>query len=291
MTKPENPNLRGILLMIAAMCGFAIEDMFIKWAAADLPTGQILLMLGVLGTPVFALMARAEGASLFSRDFFHPAILWRNFGEMAGTFGFITALALTPLTTATAIFQASPLVVTMGAALFLGEKLGPRRIAGVIAAMIGALIVIRPGAGVFSPAALLPIACAISYAGNALLTRHVGQKEGPATAMLHAALFGAIVTSVALPLVWVPVALADLPLFLLLGCLGTGAQLCIIRSFSITEAGVVAPFAYLGIVFATFWGAVLYGQWPDCWTVIGALVIVGAGLYVWHRETRASRAP
>jgi drug/metabolite transporter (DMT)-like permease len=79
--------------------------------------------------------------------------------------------------------------------------------------------------------------------------------------------------------------------FGLIACLGTGAQLCIIRSFSITEAGIVAPFAYLGIVFATFWGAVLYGQWPDRWTVIGALVIVGAGLYVWHRETRALRAP
>ena len=68
---------------------------------------------------------------------------------------------------------------------------------------------------------------------------------------------------------------------------GTGA---IIRSFSISGAGIVAPFAYLGIVFATFWGAVLYDQWPDRWTVIGALVIVGAGLYVWHREHRASRA-
>ena len=79
MVTPENPNLRGILLMIAAMTGFAIEDMFIKWAAADLPTGQILLMLGVLGTPVFAALARAEGGRLISRDAFHPAILWRKF--------------------------------------------------------------------------------------------------------------------------------------------------------------------------------------------------------------------
>jgi drug/metabolite transporter (DMT)-like permease len=85
------------------------------------------------------------------------------------------------------------------------------------------------------------------------------------------------------------VATGDFWLFGLIACLGTGAQLCIIRSFSITEASVVAPFAYLGIVFATGWGIVLFDQWPDRWTVIGALVIVGAGLYVWHRETRASR--
>jgi drug/metabolite transporter (DMT)-like permease len=93
----------------------------------------------------------------------------------------------------------------------------------------------------------------------------------------------------ALPFVWQPVALGDLWLFGLIACLGTAAQLCIIRSFSITEASIVAPFAYLGIVFATFWGAVLYDQWPDRWTVIGALVIVGAGLYVWHRETKVPR--
>ena len=103
-------------------------------------------------------------------------------------------------------------------------------------------------------------------------------------------LFGTIVAGAALPFVWEPVATADLWKFGLIACLGTGAQLCIIRSFSITEAGIVAPFAYLGIVFAAFWGVVLFDQWPDRWTVIGALVIVGAGLYVWHRETLGARA-
>ena len=88
--------------------------------------------------------------------------------------------------------------------------------------------------------ALLPLACAVSYAGNALLTRHVGPKEGPWTSMLLAALFGTLVTSLALPFFWSPIALADLPVFLLLGVLGSGAQLCIIRSFSTTEAAVVA---------------------------------------------------
>jgi drug/metabolite transporter (DMT)-like permease len=109
--------------------------------------------------------------------------------------------------------------------------------------------------------------------------------------MVYAALFGTIAAGAVLPFVWEPVAAADIWKFVLIGCLGTGAQLCIIRSFSITEAGIVAPFSYLGIIFATFWGAVLFGQWPDRWTVVGALVIVGAGLYVWHRENRATRAP
>lgn len=141
----------------------------------------------------------------------------------------------------------------------------------------------------FSPWALLPLGAAVCYTGNALLTRHIGPKEPVWTSLLHASIFGTALAAIALPFVWVPVTGPDLALFALVGCLGTGAQLCIIRSFSMTEASIVAPFAYLGIVFATFWGAVLYDQWPDRWTVIGALVIVGAGLYVWHRETRAAR--
>jgi drug/metabolite transporter (DMT)-like permease len=107
--------------------------------------------------------------------------------------------------------------------------------------------------------------------------------------MIYAALFGTIAAGATLPFVWAPIAAEDLWRFVLIGCLGTGVQLCIIRSFSITEAGIVAPFSYLGIIFATFWGAVLFGKFPDRWTVIGALVIVGAGLYVWHRETQNSR--
>ena len=162
--------------------------------------------------------------------------------------------------------------------------------AGVAVALIGAMIVIRPGAGVFSWYAVLPLFCALSYATSALLTRKIGAQESVWASMVYASLFGTIVAGAALPFVWEPVAAADLWKFGLIACLGTGAQLCIIRSFSITEASVVAPFSYLGIVFATFWGAVLYGQWPDRWTVIGALVIVGAGLYVWHREHQASRA-
>jgi drug/metabolite transporter (DMT)-like permease len=143
---------------------------------------------------------------------------------------------------------------------------------------------------VFTPAALLPIGAAICYTANALITRFIGRSESAWTSMIYAAAFGVIVLGVVLPFVWVPVRGSDVPLFCLMGALGTGAQLCLIRSFSTAEASVVAPFAYLGIVFAAIWGAVLYGEFPDQWSVIGALVIIAAGLYVWHRETQAARA-
>ena len=111
-----SPNLRGIVLMIAGMGAFAVEDMFIKLAAARLPTGQILMAMAGVGFVTFAVLARRRGRRLWDPAALSPAILGRNLGEMIGTFGFITAIALSPLTIATAIFQATPLAVTMGAA-------------------------------------------------------------------------------------------------------------------------------------------------------------------------------
>jgi drug/metabolite transporter (DMT)-like permease len=138
--------------------------------------------------------------------------------------------------------------------------------------------------------ALLPIGAAICYAGSALITRRVGPFETPWTAMLYTAGFGVLASGVTLPFLWVDIPPADLWRFAALGVLGTVAQLCIIRSFSLAEAAAVAPFAYAGILFAIGWGIVLYGDYPDPATLLGALVIVSAGLYVWHRETRSTRS-
>jgi drug/metabolite transporter (DMT)-like permease len=143
---------------------------------------------------------------------------------------------------------------------------------------------------VFSYAALFPLGAAICYSANVLLTRFLGQKESVWTAMLYASAFGTIVGAATLPWFWQPIAAHDLPWFALVGLLGTAAQLCIIRAFSITEASILAPFGYLGLIFSVFWGITLFDQYPDRWTILGALVIAAAGLYVWHRETMVTKA-
>lgn len=281
---------RGILLMLLAILLFTAMDAQAKGLVARYPApmviwarfmGQILFVLIWLGP------AGTRAALHTRRPFSHLARAACQFGA---TSFFFLSLGHVGLAEATALADINPVLITLGAALFLGERLGPRRLAAVGVAMVGAMIVIRPGAGVFTPAALLPLACAVCYAANALLTRHIGRQEGPETAMLIAALFGTLVAGLALPLVAVPVALGDLPLFLLIGALGAGAQLALIRAFSLAEAATLAPLGYVGLIFATLWGIVLYGEWPDRWTVLGALVIAGAGVYVWHRETRAARA-
>ena len=289
---------RGVALMITAILLFSTMDAVAKGLIQRYPApqviwtrffGQFLLVLVILGPGFFRPRLPSLGTVLRTR--FPVLHFWRSASQLGATSFFFLSLPHIGLAEATAIADTNPVLITLGAALFLGEKLGPRRVAGVVAALIGALIVIRPGAGIFTWWALMPVGCALSYATSALLTRKIGAQESVWASMVYAALFGTIAAGAVLPFVWEPVAAADIWKFVLIGCLGTGAQLCIIRSFSITEAGIVAPFSYLGIIFATFWGAVLFGQWPDRWTVVGALVIVGAGLYVWHRENRATRAP
>jgi len=285
---PPSQVPRGIALMIAAILMFATMDALAKGLVARYPAPQVIWAryAGQLLVVLVLLNRRAPVALRTDYPWLHMV---RSLCQFGATALFFLSLTRIGLAEATALADISPVLITLGAALFLGEKLGPRRIAGVFVAMVGALIIIRPGSGVFSPWALLPLGAAIFYTGNALLTRHIGSRETAWTSLLHASIFGTLLSVLALPFVWVPIAGPDLWLFALVGLLGTGAQLFLIRSFSITEASVVAPFAYLGIIVATFWGVVLYDQWPDRWTVIGALVIVGAGLYVWHRETQSSR--
>jgi drug/metabolite transporter (DMT)-like permease len=273
---------RGILLMLAAVVCFTAMDAVAKGLIATYPAFQVIWarFAVMLGLVLLILRGRIPGLLVTH--------LLRCLFQFATVGLFFASLAHIGLAEAQALTDINPVLITLGAAIFLGERLGPHRIAAVIVALLGALIVLRPGFGVFTPAALLPLGAAITYSAAALITRKVGMQESPWTSMLYASVFGTLCGSVALLFVWQPVAVTDLWRFVLLGAFGTAAQLLIIRSFSVAEASVVAPFAYVGLIMAMFWGIVLFDQYPDQWTVIGALVIGGAGLYVWHRETKAT---
>ncbi|MFE3835499.1 DMT family transporter [Pseudogemmobacter sonorensis] len=277
---------KGIVLMLIAILIFTLMDATAKTLVRDYPPPQVVFarFLGQVLLAGLILNRRAPGLMRTARPGQH---VLRSLFQVGAIGFFFLSLQHIGLAEATAISDLSPVLITLGAALFLGERLGPRRIFGILAALAGALIIIRPGAEAFSAWALLPLMGAMCYTGNALMTRSLGLREPVWTAMLWGGAVGTLVTGLAMPFLWVPVALADLWLFALIGLFGTMAQLFLIRSFSMAEASSVAPFTYVGIVFATLWGVVFYDEWPDLWTVAGALVIVAAGLYVWHRETRA----
>ncbi|MES2845325.1 MAG: DMT family transporter [Pseudomonadota bacterium] len=287
MTLPtEAATRKGILLMLAAILLFTTMDALAKGLIQRYPAPQVI-WARFAGQFVLVLLILNQKVGPVLRTRYPVLHLIRSAFQFGATALFFTSLGYIGLAEATALTDINPVLITLGAAVFLGERLGPRRIAGVLFAMIGAMIVIRPGLSVFTPAALLPLACAVCYAGNALITRKVGPTESPWTSMIYASAFGTALTTLALPTVWQPIAPADWALFAAVGCLGTAAQLCLIRSFSMAEASVVAPFGYIGLVTATCWGIVLYGEYPDALTILGASIIVGAGLYIWHRETQA----
>ncbi|MFC2969162.1 DMT family transporter [Acidimangrovimonas pyrenivorans] len=279
---------RGILLMLLAVFTFTLMDATAKSLVGRYPTLQVVWARYTGQSVIVALvLARRLGPLLRTR---HPWLQGlRSVLQLGATALFFTALGHIGLAEATAIMDANPVIITLGAALVLSEPIGPRRLAGVLAAMIGALIIIRPGSAVFASAALLPLAAAVCYAGYVLVTRLVGRDENTWTSLIYTAALGTVLTTIALPTVWQPIAAPDILPFMAMGAIGAAAQFFLIRAFTIAEAGLIAPFGYVGLLFATFWGIVLFGEYPDLWTGIGGAVIVCAGLYVWHRETRAAR--
>lgn len=277
-------NGRAIVLMILGILCFSLMDATVKALAPRigvLPTlwaryaGQMLLVF-VLVLPRLHSVTRTR----------YP---WLQFSRslllMGATAFFFTGISLIPLSDAAALMAVNPVMITLGAAMFLGERLGPRRITGIAVALIGAMIVIRPGSDVFSSAALLPLFAAACYSGYALLTRRVGPDEDVWTSLFYTGLVGTVLLTLAVPFAWTPPDGVSLALMSMAALFGTAGQLFIIRSFSLGEAAMLAPYSYAGLIFAACWGALFFAEFPDQWTVAGALVIAGAGLYVWHRET------
>ncbi|WP_121064284.1 DMT family transporter [Chachezhania antarctica] len=277
---------RAILLMIAAILCFSLMDASVKGLAPRtgvVPAlwvryaGQMLLVV-LLVAPRLRQVARTTMPGL---QFARSVLL------MGATAFFFTALSLIPISDAAALMSINPVLVTLGAALFLGEKLGPRRIGGIAVAMVGTMIVIRPGAGIITAESIFALCAAVCYASYVLLTRHVGSSESPWTSLFYTGLVGTVILSIIVPFFWVT---PDRTAILLMGaCIlfGTCGQMLLIRAFTIGEAAMLAPFAYCGVMFSMLWGMVFYAEWPGIHTITGALVIAGAGTYVWYRETHA----
>lgn len=278
--------------MVASMAGFALEDMFIKWVAVDVPTGQILLLLGLCGTPVFAAFARRQGGGFWVRAAFHPAVVWRNAGEMVGSAGFVTALALTPLTSATAIFQAAPLVVTLGAALFLGEQVGWRRWTAIAVGFCGVMLIIRPGMEGFELASLWSVVAVVGLSVRDLATRKVPESistlQVAAWGFASVGVLGAGMLTLSGGAVWLTGVQAVCLAAAL--CLGIASYWAIIAAMRLGEVSVITPFRYSRLVFAMVIGAIVFAERPDALTLTGAAIIIGSGLYTFARERARKRA-
>ena len=286
MDQTENGNLRGIVLMVVSMAAFAIEDSFIKRAADDMPTGQILLMLGVFGAAIFTVMAARAGQKPFSRDLLQGQVMLRNLGEVIGTMGFVTAIALTPLTSATAILQAMPLAVTLGAALFLGESVGWRRWTAILVGFAGVLVIIRPGLEGFDINSLWAVLAVFGLAIRDLATRRVPARIGSmsisVSGFVSVAILGAAMLALSGGAVWP----GTLQTALMVGALSAGVvgYWMVVEAMRVGEISAVTPFRYARLIFALIIGILIFGERPDLMTLAGATLVIGSGLYTFARE-------
>ena len=282
-------NLRGALIMVLSMLGFAIEDMFIKLIGTDIPIGQIIFMLGSGGALCYGAMVVMKGEPLMDRAMLTRPILLRALGEIVGTLGFVSAIVLTPISSASAILQATPLVVTLGAALFLGDPVGWRRWSAILVGMLGVLLVIRPGMDSFQALSLLAVLGVLGLSLRDLATRR-GPKS-TSTFQLSFLAFLALVPASLLFMLGTGTAFAPMSgvQWLFMGAaLTTGmvAYYGIVAAMRIGEISFVTPFRYARLLFAMVVGITIFGERPDLLTYVGATIIVASGIYTVWRERK-----
>ena len=285
-------NMRGILLLTLSMAAFAAEDALIKLASDDLPAGQILLMIGVIGTPVFAVWGRLQGHRIFTRQVLDGTMWLRNGFEVIGTLGFVTALTLIPLSTASAILQAAPIVVTAGAAIFLGEMVGWRRWTAIAVGFCGVLVILRPTGAGFDANALWAVVGVLGLAARDLVTRRM-KASLPTMVVATWAFVTVAALGAGMLIASGGAALPDGPsLWYVLAAvsIGIGAYWCIIEATRAGDVAAVQPFRYTRLIFAMIIGVAVFGERPDLWTLVGAALIIGSGLYTFARERARKRA-
>jgi drug/metabolite transporter (DMT)-like permease len=279
--------MRGILLMCAGTCLFPFMNAAVKLLAAKYPVPEIVWarFTGHLIIMLIIFLPHHRWRLLWPR---RPAVqIGRSLLMLVSNMVFVIAIARVPLATASAIGFTSPLIVTALSVPLLHEQVGWRRWSAVMVGFAGALIVIRPGNGFHDPAVLLLLFSAFAYALYQIATRWVGRYDNAATGIVFAALIGSLAMSVVLPFVFVaPQTLFDAMLFLSLGVLGGLGHYLIIRAFQLGNAAVMAPLGYVELIGTATLGYLIFGNFPDLWTWVGAGVIIVSGLYIAVRERK-----
>jgi len=280
---------RGILWMLATTFCFMCLDTLAKLLTESYPVPQVVwaryvfhvvLLAAFLGPRVVPVMRSARPALQLLRSLF----------LLGATGFFFSGLSFIPLADASAIMFVAPLVVTALSLPLLGERVGARRWASVVVGFLGALVIIRPGGAAMEPAALLVLGAAGCYSLYQIATRQLARHDRPLTTLAYSALVGALAASVVVPFFWVAPDLQGWLMMLGMGFFAGLGHFALIKAFAAAPAATVSPFGYVALIWATLFGFAVFGDLPDLWTVTGALIIAGSGLYIAHRERVKARA-
>lgn len=286
-------NRNGILLMLAAMAGFTLEDVFVKQLSGTFSTAQILMTSGIFGSVFFAAVSVSKGHKVLSADVWTPATLARMLGEAIAAVAFVKALSLMPLSTVAAVFQATPLAITMGAALFLGEKVGWRRWLAIAIGFIGVMLIIKPGVEGFDPSVIWVIVAVLGVVLRDLVTRIIPGHVTSSIISLQAFL-AAIAVSLALLLLTseslTAVSVQAGSLFAGAIVFGIAGYYAIVSAMRVGDASIVAPFRYTRLLFSLMTGMLIFGERLDNLSILGSIIIIGTGLYTFLREKRLAQS-
>ena len=284
-------NVQGILFLTAAMLLFAIEDTLIKLLTGTFAQWQIIAMLGIGGAAVFGVFANVKGRLQISELLSSPVLMARSLAEAAAAGAYVISLSKVDLSVTAAVFQATPLAITFGAAVFLKESVGWRRWSAIIIGFAGVLIIIRPGFDGFQPAALWSLVAVAAVAARDLLTRFI-----PASTQSTAVAFYAFLT---LAIIGIPLTLLTsefrpltgnsiylVPLAVLFG---TAGYYAIVNAMRAGDVSAIMPFRYTRLIFSIILGMIVFSESLDVFTIVGASIIIATGLFTFWRENRLRR--
>lgn len=279
----------GLLGPVMALAGYALyaaHDVFVKILGTTFSVVQIVFFAALFSFPLLAVMLIRDPlpATLRAR---HPGwVAVRTAGAVASAALGFYAFTVIPFAQAYAMLFAAPLLITLLSVPLLGEKVGLRRGLAVVAGLIGVLVVLRPGLIDVTAGHLAALAAAFSSALVGISSRKIARDERAAVLMLWPFLATVVVMGAVLPWVYVPMHFLDLSMMAGIAVLGFGAMLLVITAYRWSEASIVAPMQYSQMLWAVFYGALVFDEWPDQWTLAGSSLIIASGMYIVLRESR-----
>ena len=288
MTK-QNERL-GILLMIITTIVFASQDGLSKYLATEYNVYMVVMIrYWFFAAFVISVSSQKTGGIKRVAKTKSPILqIFRSLILVAEMCITILAFTLLGLAETHAIFASYPLIIAMLSGPILGEYVGWRRWLAICVGFIGILIILNPGNGIFSPYALVPLVGAILFALYGLLTRYVGQYDNSSTSFFWTGVVGSIAMTVVGLNFWDPVSKSDWSIMLLLSASGVVGHYLLIKCYEVAEASAVQPFAYLQLIWASMIGIIIFGEQITTNVLIGACIIVGAGLFTLWRERKVS---
>ncbi len=277
--------------MMAAMAGFTLNDTAIKYVTETLPLYQTLFLRSVVTVSLLWLIGLAKGGlqlRLSRAD--TRTLAWRTVGEILATVFFLTALMHMPIADLSAIMQSLPLAVTLAAAIWFGESIGWRRIMAILIGFAGVMLIIRPGGESFGIWSVLGVGAVLSVVLRDMVTRRFSSSVSSVAISFYAGLSILVVGAVMIPFDgWQNPTLAELTGVTLSALAVIGGYLAVVMAMRVGEVGVVAPFRYTSLLWAVAMGYLVFGDLPDLWTISGAALVIGSGVYAFYRERVLAR--